>query len=141
METYDRQNMALQQIVQQQQQSVMALTLPQPTIKPFKGDPIEYCDFIRSFEHPQWRRGSHVFWGGGGGQVHHFSDKQIFCDITNSVVRKCSFDCLLRWFPPNLFAAFLSNRQFADGTNKTKHISKKHRKVRKGEVGAETGFS
>ena len=29
------------------------------------------------------------FWGG---QVHHFSDKQIFCDITNSVVRKCSFD-------------------------------------------------
>ena len=29
------------------------------------------------------------FWGG---QVHQFSDKQIFCDITNSVVRKCSFD-------------------------------------------------
>ena len=29
----------------------MALTLPQPTIKPFKGEPIEYCDFIRSFEH------------------------------------------------------------------------------------------
>ena len=51
METHDRQNMALQQIVQQQQQSVMALTLPQPTIKPFKGEPIEYCDFIRSFEH------------------------------------------------------------------------------------------
>ena len=51
METHDRQNMALQQIVQQQQKSVMALTLPQPTIKPFKGEPIEYCDFIRSFEH------------------------------------------------------------------------------------------
>ena len=51
METHDRQNIALQQIVQQQQQSVMALTLPQPTIKTFKGDPIEYCDFIRSFEH------------------------------------------------------------------------------------------
>ena len=32
------------------------------------------------------------FGGGGGGQEHHFSDKQIFCDITNSVVRKCSFD-------------------------------------------------
>ena len=29
---------------------------------------------------------------GGGGQVHHFSDKQIFCDITNSGVRKCLFD-------------------------------------------------
>ena len=53
METHGRQNMALQQIVQQQQQSVMALTLPQPTIKPFKGEPIEYCDFIRSFEHLQ----------------------------------------------------------------------------------------
>ena len=43
----------------------------------------------------QWRRGSHVFLGGG--QEHNFSDKQIFCDITNSVVhfsrsRKCSFD-------------------------------------------------
>ena len=51
METLDRQSIALQQIVQQQQQSVMALTLPQPTIKAFKGDPIEYCDFVRSFEH------------------------------------------------------------------------------------------
>ena len=51
METHDRQNMALQQIVHQQQQSVMARTLPQSTINPFKGDPIEYCDFIRSFEH------------------------------------------------------------------------------------------
>jgi hypothetical protein len=29
----------------------MALTLLQPTIKAFRGDPIEYCDFIRSFEH------------------------------------------------------------------------------------------
>ena len=51
METQDRQSSALQQIVQQQQQSVMALTLPQPTIKVFRGDPIEYCDFIRGFEH------------------------------------------------------------------------------------------
>ena len=78
-----------------------------------------------------------MFWGGGGGQEHHFPDKQFFRDITNSVVRKCSFD----WFTPNLFAAFLSSRQFADGTNKTKHTSRKHRKVRKGEVGAENGFS
>ena len=51
MEAHDRQNIAFQQIVQQLQQSVMALTLPQLTIKAFKGDPIEYCDFIRSFEH------------------------------------------------------------------------------------------
>ena len=46
METQDRQNTTLQQLVQQQQQSVMALQLPQPTIKVFKGDPLEYCDFI-----------------------------------------------------------------------------------------------
>ena len=51
METQDRQNIALQQLVKQQQQSVMALTLPQPTMKIFKGDPTDYCDFIRSFEH------------------------------------------------------------------------------------------
>ena len=51
METQDRQNIVLQQLVQQQMQGVTALTLPQPTIKVFHGDPIEYCDFIRSFEH------------------------------------------------------------------------------------------
>ena len=51
METQDRQNIALQQLVKQQQQSVMALTLPQPTMKILKGDPTDYCDFIRSFEH------------------------------------------------------------------------------------------
>ena len=51
LETQDRQNTTLQQLVQQQQQSVMALQLPQPTIKVFKGDPLEYCDFIQSFEH------------------------------------------------------------------------------------------
>ena len=51
METQDRQNTTLQQLVQQQQLSVMALQLPQPTIKVFKGNPLEYCDFIQSFEH------------------------------------------------------------------------------------------
>ena len=51
METQDHQNVALQRLVQQQQQSVMALTLPQPTIKVFTGDPIDYNDFVRGFEH------------------------------------------------------------------------------------------
>ena len=51
METQDRQGVALQQIVQQQEQSVMALTLPKPTIKVFTGDPINYSDFVRGFEH------------------------------------------------------------------------------------------
>ncbi|XP_028407167.1 uncharacterized protein LOC114529553 [Dendronephthya gigantea] len=51
METQDRQNVVLQQMIQQQMQGVTALTLPQPTMKIFNGDPIEYCDFIRSFEH------------------------------------------------------------------------------------------
>ena len=35
----------------QQQQGVMALTLPQPTMQVFSGDPIDYSDFICSFEH------------------------------------------------------------------------------------------
>lgn len=49
-ETQDRQNVVLQQMVQQQMQGVTALTLPQPTMEIFSGDPVEYCDFIRSFE-------------------------------------------------------------------------------------------
>ena len=28
----------------------MALTLPQPDVPVFTGDPVEYCDFIRAFE-------------------------------------------------------------------------------------------
>lgn len=49
-EMQDQQSYTLQQLVQWQQQGVMALTLPQPTMKVFSGNPIDYCDFIRSFE-------------------------------------------------------------------------------------------
>ena len=35
---------------QQQQQLTLALTLPQAEVPTFGGDPIEYCDFVRSFE-------------------------------------------------------------------------------------------
>ena len=51
VETQDRQNSALQQLIQQQQGGVMALTLPQPSMQVFSGDPLNYCDFMRAFEH------------------------------------------------------------------------------------------
>ena len=51
MENQDRQSHAFQQLVQQQQQGVMSLTLPQPDMQVFSGDPVDYCDFIRAFEH------------------------------------------------------------------------------------------
>ena len=40
----------LQLLLLQQQEAIMALTLPQPELPVFTGDPIEYCDFIRAFE-------------------------------------------------------------------------------------------
>ncbi len=47
----DQQSYALQQLIHQQQQGVMALTLRQPNLPIFSGDPVDYCDFIHSFEH------------------------------------------------------------------------------------------
>jgi len=44
------QNQQLQALVQQQQQSILALTLPQPGVPVFSGNPIEYWTFIRAFE-------------------------------------------------------------------------------------------
>ena len=43
-------NSGMQHLLQQQQEAIMALTLPQPTVPVFNGDPIEYCDFMRAFE-------------------------------------------------------------------------------------------
>ncbi|CAB3997294.1 PREDICTED: uncharacterized protein LOC107342904, partial [Paramuricea clavata] len=51
VEMQDRQSNALQLLIHQQQQGVMTLTLPQPSMSIFSGNPIDYCDFIRSFEH------------------------------------------------------------------------------------------
>ena len=51
METQDRHNQALMQLVCHQQQSTAALTLLQPSMQVFNGDPIDYCDFIHAFEH------------------------------------------------------------------------------------------
>eukprot|EP00794_Sanderia_malayensis_P021083 gene21083-23139_t len=40
----------LENLLIQQQQNTLALMLPQPELPTFGGDPIEYCNFIRSFE-------------------------------------------------------------------------------------------
>ena len=56
MDIQDRQNHALHQLIQQQQQGMMALTLPQPSLQVFSGDPIDYLDFIRAFEHQVKRK-------------------------------------------------------------------------------------
>ena len=56
LEFQDRQNHALQQLIQQQQEGVMALTLPQPNLQVFSGNPIDYLDFIRAFEHQVERK-------------------------------------------------------------------------------------
>ena len=51
VEMQDQQSYALRQLIHQQQQGVMALTLPQPSLSTFSGDPVDYYDFVRSFEH------------------------------------------------------------------------------------------
>lgn len=44
------QNQQLQALIQRQQESTLALTLPQPNVPVFSGDPVEYWTFIRAFE-------------------------------------------------------------------------------------------
>ena len=50
LDTQDRQSHTFQQLLQHQQQSIVALTLPQSDLPIFDGDPTEYCDFVRAFE-------------------------------------------------------------------------------------------
>ncbi|XP_028395694.1 uncharacterized protein LOC114519723 [Dendronephthya gigantea] len=50
LESQDRQSHMFNQLLQQQQASINALTLPHPDLPLFDGDPTKYCDFIRSFE-------------------------------------------------------------------------------------------
>ena len=40
----------IQLLLHQQQEAIMALTLPQPEVPVFSGDPIGYCEFVRAFE-------------------------------------------------------------------------------------------
>ena len=45
-----QQNQQVQQLLKEQQLHTLTLTLPQPEVPTFTGDPIEYCSFIRAFE-------------------------------------------------------------------------------------------
>ena len=45
-----QQNSRMQELIQRQQESTLALTLPQPVIPTFSGNPIDYWPFIRAFE-------------------------------------------------------------------------------------------
>ena len=51
MEKQNRANYALEQLFLQQQESIMAFTLPQPNMPVFVGDPSEYYTFVHSFQH------------------------------------------------------------------------------------------
>ena len=51
MENQDHQNNVLQQLIEQQQQGVMVLTLLRPTVQVFDRNPLNYCNFVRAFEH------------------------------------------------------------------------------------------
>ena len=44
------QNQQFQALIRQQQESTLALTLPQPNVPIFSGNPIDYWTFIRAFE-------------------------------------------------------------------------------------------
>jgi len=50
MATQCQQNSTMQQLLQRQQESTLALTLPQHEVLTFGGDPTEYWGFIRAFE-------------------------------------------------------------------------------------------
>ena len=45
-----QQNKRIQELLKQQQQQTLALTLPQPEVPVFSGDPTEDSDFIRPLE-------------------------------------------------------------------------------------------
>ena len=50
LEEQCRQNQRIQELIKQQQESTLALTLPEPEVPTFNGDPIEYWTFVRAFE-------------------------------------------------------------------------------------------
>jgi hypothetical protein len=50
LDSQERQSFAFQQLLENQQQNILALTLPQPDVPVFDGDPTRYCDFVRAFE-------------------------------------------------------------------------------------------
>ena len=53
LESQELQSFTFQKLLEQQQQNILALTLPQPDLPIFDGDPTRYCDFIRAFENAE----------------------------------------------------------------------------------------
>jgi len=49
-EVQHQQNSRMQELIQRQQESTLALTLPQPVVPTFSGNPIDYWPFIKAFE-------------------------------------------------------------------------------------------
>ena len=45
-----QQNQQLQELLKQEQQQTLTMTLPEPEISVFSGDPVDYSDFVRAFE-------------------------------------------------------------------------------------------
>ena len=56
LEAQYRQDCRMQELIQRQQESTLALTLPQPEVPTFSGNPTEYWTFIRAFENLIERR-------------------------------------------------------------------------------------
>jgi len=50
LEEQCRQNQRMQELIKQQQESTLALTLPEPEVPTFNRDPIEYWTFVRASE-------------------------------------------------------------------------------------------
>ena len=50
LEEQCRQNQRMQELIKQQQESTLVLTLPEPEVPTFNRDPIEYWTFVRAFE-------------------------------------------------------------------------------------------
>ena len=50
LEAQYKQNQRIQELIQQQQQSTLGLTLPESEVPTFSGNPIEYWSFGRAFE-------------------------------------------------------------------------------------------
>ena len=56
LEAQIQQDHRMQELIQRQQESTLALTLPQPEVPTFSGNPTEYWTFIRAFENLIERR-------------------------------------------------------------------------------------
>lgn len=50
LEARFQQNRRMEELIQKQQESKLALTLPEPEVPTFNGNPIEYWTFVRAFE-------------------------------------------------------------------------------------------